>query len=91
MIVDALGSELAVGDIVVFSTMDAAGLVIGLVTKMTPKGVRVAYVQSWSSSHPQLRDMSKTGTNVCKVDKGLPKAIEFLKVLVPLQIAKDLA
>jgi phage-related tail protein len=85
--VDALGVEIVPGDVVVFSTMDSASLQLGLVTKLTPKGLRIIFPSKWGSS--TLRDMAKSGDNVAKVDKTAGKAPEFLKQVALLQLTKD--
>lgn len=86
---DAIGQELVVGCAVVFSRVDSTSTQLGLVTHLTPKGVRIAYAHYWPSGW-RLDEITKIGKAVIRIQASTEELNTVIQWIVSAQLNKDI-
>lgn len=86
---DVAGQELVVGCTVVFSTMDQAGINVGMVKHLTPKGVRILY-KAGPEAYPRLADIAKPGKAVVRIQASTEELSAIIRWIVAEQLNRDI-
>lgn len=66
---DCLGNELKIGDKIVASDMKYADLLIGEVTRFTPKKIEISFVRSMFQDSTPSKQL-KWPYQICRIEKG---------------------
>lgn len=73
---DILNVPLSVGNYVVFRMPQYSGITIGKIIKITPRKVRVQYINDWNYQSGQKFDTPVDPSSVCKIDG--PDALSYV-------------